>query len=227
VLFTTGAAGDINPEHMGDFAYAEELGQALAAEALRILGTLEFRDHAALDVTREMLDLPLNPPPGIDELKRMIIGYRQCLAEAESAGAVLAAKMQRAILGWAESTLSAAKRETVPAYVPVEIQLISLGRAALLGIPGEIFSALGREIKNSVSPRQALVLGYTNNDIGYIPTRQAYALGGYEIDDAYKFYGYPAVLAPQAGELVLRTAARLLGGVLKKPGTDIFDDSGE
>ena len=210
VLFTTGAAGDINPEHMGDFAYAEELGQALAAETLRILETLEFRDTATLFVTSEILDLPLNPPPANDELKQMIIGYRQFMAEAEAAGAVLEAKMHRAMLGWAEATLSAALGGMLPAFVPAEIQMISLGEVALLGIPGEIFSELGTWIKNSASPRQVLVLGYTNNDIGYIPTRQAYALGGYEIDDAYKFYGYPAVLAPEAGELVLRTAARML-----------------
>ena len=58
--------------------------------------------------------------------------------------------------------------------------------------------------------RQVTVLGYTNNDIGYIPTRQAYARGGYEINDAFKFYGYPAVLAPEAGDLVRQSAVRLL-----------------
>jgi neutral ceramidase len=58
--------------------------------------------------------------------------------------------------------------------------------------------------------RQATVLGYTNNDIGYIPTCQAYAQGGYEINDAFKFYGYSTVLAPEAGDLVRQSAARLL-----------------
>ena len=80
----------------------------------------------------------------------------------------------------------------------------------LVGIPGELFSELGKEIKSSTSLRQVTVLGYTNNDIGYIPARQAYAQGGYEINDAFKFYGYPAVLAPEAGDLVQQSAARLL-----------------
>ena len=55
-----------------------------------------------------------------------------------------------------------------------------------------------------------MVLGYANGDIGYIPTQPAYAQGGYEVEDAYKYYGYPAALAPQAGDLVLQGAVRSL-----------------
>jgi neutral ceramidase len=80
----------------------------------------------------------------------------------------------------------------------------------LVGIPGELFSELGKEIKSSTSLRRVTVLGYTNNDIGYIPARQAYAQGGYEITDAFKFYGFPAVLAPEAGDLVRQSATRML-----------------
>jgi hypothetical protein len=210
VLFTNGAAGDINPERMGSFAFAEDLGEALATETLRVLYTLEYQDTAVLLVTGETLDLPLQLPPTSDELEQKVFEYRQGLVEVEAAGNVLKGKLHQAMLGWAEATLSGVLRGNVPAYVPAELQVICLGEVMLVGIPGEIFSELGKEIKSSTSMRQVTVLGYTNNDIGYIPTCQAYAQGGYEINDAFKFYGYPAVLAPEAGDLVRQSAARLL-----------------
>lgn len=210
VLFTNGATGDINPQRMGSFAYAEELGKALAAETLRVLGTLAYQDTAVLRVAGETLDLPLQLPPTRDELERKVFDYQQALAEADAAGNVPESKLHKAMLGWAEATLAGVVRGTIPAQVPAELQVIGLGEAMLVGVPGELFSELGKQIKSSIALRQVTVLGYTNNDIGYIPTRQAYAQGGYEINDAYKYYGYPAALAPEAGDLVRQGAARLL-----------------
>jgi neutral ceramidase len=210
VLFTNGAAGDINPARMGNFAYAEDLGRELAAETLRILHSITFRDTAILQVAGETLDLPLNSPSTQDELNRAISQHRQGLAEANAAGDVLQRKLHKAMLGWAEATLAGALCGELPNSVPAELQRVALGEVALLGIPGEIFSELGVAIKNAHPAHQLLVLGYANNDIGYIPTHQAYAAGGYEINDAFKFYGYPAILAPEAGDLLLQAAARLL-----------------
>jgi neutral ceramidase len=210
VLFTNGADGDINPAWMGSFTYAEDLGRELAAETLRVLHAMTFRGTTILHVTGETLDLPLNSSPTYDELNQEISQHRQGLAEADAAGDILQGKLHRAMLGWAEATLAEALRANLPRSVPAELQVVRLGEVALLGIPGEIFSELGVAIKNAHPMRQALVLGYANNDIGYIPTRQAYADGGYEINDAFKYYGYPAVLAPEAGDVLLQAAARLL-----------------
>jgi neutral ceramidase len=210
VLFTNGAAGDINPERVGSFTFAEDLGRGLAEETLRVLKTLEFRDEADLSITGMTLDLPLTPPPTSVELNQSISAYRHKLMEAEAAGDVLLSKLHKAMLGWAEDTLLGTLRGNLPMVVAVELQLICLGDVALVGIPGEMFCELGKEIKNWTSRHQVLVLGYTNNDIGYIPTREAYALGGYEINDAFKYYGYPAALAPEAGRLVQQSTFRLL-----------------
>lgn len=210
VLFTNGAAGDINPERMGSFTFAEDLGGTLATETLRVLDALEYQDTAVLRIAGERLDLPLQLPPARDELEQKVFEYRQGLVEAEAAGNVLKGKLHQAMLGWAEATLAGVLRGNISVQVPAELQAICLGEAMLVGIPGELFSELGKEIKSSTSMRQVTMLGYTNHDIGYIPTRQAYAQGGYEIEDAFKYYGYPAALAPEAGDLVRQSAARLL-----------------
>src|SRR5262249_6046886 len=95
--------------------------------------------------------------------------------------------------------------------VAAEVQAIQLGDLVLVGVPGELFAALGLQIKQCAPAQHTIVLGYTNGNIGYIPTRAAYDKGGYEITSAYRFYGYPAALAPEAGELVV-DAAVAVGG---------------
>ena len=46
--------------------------------------------------------------------------------------------------------------------------------------------------------------------MGYVPDADAYALGGYEVDLASRYYGYPAGWAPDAGAALVRAAGRLL-----------------
>jgi hypothetical protein len=210
VLFGNGAAGDINPRRMGDYAYAEELGGVLAAEVLRVVEGLEYKACAELRIATELISLPLSRLPGQEELEEEVSERRRSLARSISADDPIRIKIEKAMLGWAEDGLSAVLRGNVPAQVSTEIQAIRLGDAVLVGIPGEIFNGLGKEIKRDMPGCQGAVLGYTNNDIGYIPTRAAYARGGYEIQEAYKYYGYPAALAPEAGELLRAASARLV-----------------
>ena len=44
----------------------------------------------------------------------------------------------------------------------------------------------------------------------YIPARRAYPHSGYEVAEAYKYYGYPAALAPEAGEQYVAAAVQLI-----------------
>jgi neutral ceramidase len=212
VLFTNGAAGDINPQQMGDFSYAEAIGKALASETIHVLAYLSYSDSVTFHFANQMLELPLNPASSIDELTALIAQHQKMLLQVEADVDVLQSKHHRAMLGWAETTLTGASQKNLPTSIPAELQVFCLGPLVLVGVPGEIFNALGMQIKKFDTERQVLVLSYTNNDIGYIPTHQAYALGGYEIDDAFKFYGYPSVLSPSAGDLLLEIAAKMIKG---------------
>lgn len=57
-----------------------------------------------------------------------------------------------------------------------------------------------------------LVLGYSNGCACYIPTRQAFAEGGYEPEDSFRWYGIPP-LAPSAGDAMAAAATRMLAGL--------------
>jgi hypothetical protein len=114
------------------------------------------------------------------------------------------------MLEWAETTLAAVRNGTLSKSVAAELQIIRLGDIAFVGLPGEPFVELGLSIKETTGLRTVFICGYTNDDIGYIPTRDEYSQGGYEIDEAFKYYGYPAALAPEAGEILIKAAIRLI-----------------
>jgi hypothetical protein len=132
---------------------------------------------------------------------------------------------------WDSSPHVAARREEValplklgyrrPKQVPVaewqeaaaedqhltEIQVLQVGTAAVLGLPGEPFTSLGRAIR-ARSPFRDLLVSALANDFGaisYIGDQEAYKLGGYELTHT--------PIAPGAGEILVDHAAALLQAV--------------
>lgn len=222
----TGAAGDVNPlarqqrpvsplaavgsSPVADgFAQAEQLGEAVAVEALRVWNTITPSQRADVWAAHETLAPPLLPPPDVPTLARVADEHRRLLGEAQAAGEGVAARVHAAMLAWAQATLQQVEAGAAPRTVAAEVQTVGLGPLVLVGVPGELFSTLGTCIRAAVAPRQVFVCAYTNDDIGYIPSRDEYAHGGYEILEAYRYYGYPAALAPEAGEMIVAAAARL------------------
>ena len=84
------------------------------------------------------------------------------------------------------------------------------GKLVVQGKGTQEFVEFGLEIKARGGSDKIMTLAYANGRPGYIPHRSAYPAGGYEVDDAYRYYGYPACFAPEAGELVVETALELL-----------------
>jgi hypothetical protein len=61
-----------------------------------------------------------------------------------------------------------------------EVAALRLGTFGLAWMPGEIFVELGREVEQGSGLRPTRTIGLTNGSMGYIPTRRAFAEGGYE-----------------------------------------------
>lgn len=212
-LFLTGAIGDVGPVQVGDYAAAETLGIAVADAALAVLPKITCQAGARVAVASEMLELPLLPLPSLREVEQVARASRAHLQAAEAAGEVVLARIHRAMLGWAEDTLAGLRLNSLARAVAAEVQVIRVGDGWLVGVPGELFVELGLAIKRGLQPHPVFICGYANDDIGYLPARSAYARGGYEVNDAYKYYGYPAALAPEAGEAVVAAALRLAARV--------------
>ncbi|SCB92270.1 Uncharacterized protein BC05F1_00794 [Bacillus wiedmannii] len=57
------------------------------------------------------------------------------------------------------------------------------------GIPMEPFSETALEMKESLQNELAFFGGYTNGYIGYLPTKEEYVYGGYEVELSPVVYG--------------------------------------
>ena len=79
----------------------------------------------------------------------------------------------------------------------------------MLAVNGEMFSRFTDIIRRKTRTR-LFVVAYANAAFGYIPTREAYAEGGYEVERAHFFYNS---VRPRIGglEMLADEAARLIG----------------
>jgi hypothetical protein len=71
---------------------------------------------------------------------------------------------------------------------PVEVQALRIGDVALVGLPGEVFCEIGLDIRRRSPAGHTLAAGLSNDAIGYLPTRESFAQGGYEPTVGSTFY---------------------------------------
>jgi len=88
------------------------------------------------------------------------------------------------------------------ATVGWELQCIRVGSLAFLSCPGEPFLEISQRIVAGSPFPHTLFSGYSNGAFGYLPTRQAFDEGGYEID--------ASPFAPAAAEVLIAESLRLL-----------------
>ena len=60
------------------------------------------------------------------------------------------------------------------------LQVILIGDVAIVGVPAEYFTGLGMDIKKRSPFPHTFVAELANDWVGYLPDRQAHALGGYQ-----------------------------------------------
>lgn len=103
----------------------------------------------------------------------------------------------------AESTLSFAEYQQENPSVEVEVQVLRLGDVILAALPGEPFVEFGLDIRDSVN-RPAIISGFANAAVGYLPTEDAFENGGYET-----LVGWTSRFQPGAGAQLADEAIRL------------------
>ncbi len=195
-VFATGCAGDINTGHsatasfglgMGDagrtLSDSARAGEALAEAVVSaswspvdVAGGVQSRTRSVqLDLT------PLDPRP----LEEQRAAWTMALQGADDGLAAL-------LTGWiAWSQGVDAER---PSRWDGEVTLLRIGGADVFLLPGEPFLDAAHELERR-SSRPCFTVGYTGDCPGYFPSAPEYALEGYEVQDAHRYYGMPAPFA--------------------------------
>jgi neutral ceramidase len=190
-LYFQGAGADQNPMPRRTVALARQFGRELAAAVQRVLDEPMRTLASQLAVAYSEVDLTLSPPPADVELSKIINQnepYQQRWARR-----ILAQKQ---------------KGEPFPATYPYPVQAWRLGDQALFALGGELVVAYALEIKKRYGP-QTIVLGYSNDVMGYIPSETILREGGYEGASSQMVYGHPGPWQPGLQEQILKEVEKV------------------
>ena len=208
-LFVTGCVGDANTGHSAhasislaanpdrSFAAAERIGAAIAKAALEAPEQPLDREVTALET---QVSLPFKRRE-TETPAELATRWRAERAGAEPAQVALL----DAWIHWAETI----------ALVPADalsgrVSLLDWGGLPVIGLPGEIFAATALSLRAACGERPAFIAGFAEDNPGYIPPGEEFASGGYEVDEAHRYYGQPASLAPGCAEALAGAAVELL-----------------
>jgi Neutral/alkaline non-lysosomal ceramidase, N-terminal len=203
-IFSIGTAGNINHLDVGDpnpqsgHYEAARIGTVLAAAVLKTYRHLQPVAADRVQCKNEVVRLPLpSVTPGDAQWAREIS------AKFGKPGAAPFMDQVRA-----DKIMAVSARQGKP--IEAEIQVFALGnQVAWVGLPGEVFVELGLAIKRASPYPVTIVTELANDDIGYVPNREAYPQGAYE--------PVSARVAQGSGEMLVDTAIRIL--------TDLFRET--
>jgi hypothetical protein len=173
------------------FAEAERLGQALAQSVCAAPMTPLEGPVAARSA-------PVTLPLARTETGDLDALAREWSALAETAAPAWAALYRH----WANWARTAARAPLRPWQGRVTV--FDWSGLPLIFLPGEIFAGTALTIRAALPASPVpVVVSLADGVPGYIPPREAYPVGGYEVAEAHRYYGLPAAFAPGAAEALV------------------------
>ena len=190
-MFLNGAAGNIStsdPSRGGADKSMEEVGAIVAAAACRALDKATYLAEAKLESRNRTVTLPFRRYSD-EEVKGTIRGAQRFVDPAA---------YDRGMPKLLEKIRTRKEQRA-------EVLMLSIADHDFVALPAEPFVELGLRIKEFSRPHRAVVVGYANGMVGYVPHKQAFERGGYETT----FCGW-SNLAPEAGDILADTALALI-----------------
>ena len=194
-MFVNGTQGNISMGHSSElsaigvitpgrtFERAAELGHLLAEATLRELPSIVTTNDPALSALTIPINLPLKDYPPLEDARKSLMEAEEVLERLSGESAplekIMPAKTRR--LYASITNFYARETQNLPnGNLPIELQGFRVGEAAFVAIPGEVFVEIGLALKRQ-SPHPTFVFGIANGYIGYVPTSEAFEVGGYEV----------------------------------------------
>ena len=231
-LFAQGATGNIGPGPDGftdDVRVIQRIGREVGSEAARVYFGLEVagvkhrhervwesgaplgkwvrepQPEAAVDVKvmSRTVNLPLIAQPPLEEAQARVDAAQERLDTLKAHGAP-AAEVEAATFVVKRANMANSRAHTYGGQetFPIELHLLKIGPAVIVGTEGEPFAEIGLAVKAESPLPETWFGGYTGGWAGYVPTAEAYPQQGYEVETS--------PFAPEAaGILAAETVAAL------------------
>ncbi|MDO4489436.1 MAG: hypothetical protein Q4B67_10180 [Eubacteriales bacterium] len=193
IVTFVGAQGDVGSTHVfpegGDMndtliSFDNEMkspgmcrfvGRALAGSVLQVYDKVEYVDVDSVNAAVKYIRIPANVPP--KEAMPLAHRYKD-LHDAGRDSEIPYTAMELTTVV-AEATRMC-NLENGPEYFEFPLTGVAIGPVAFLGIPGEPFTEVGRQIKTADGWKLVCPTINTNGKEGYFPTKDAFDEGGYE-----------------------------------------------
>ena len=192
-LFFNGAQGDVNHVNVfpkgGDlndmfmdfddvsrgYGHARHIGNVLTGAVLQVYDKVAYRDVEGIRWLVRQISVPSNMPAPEDLPRaRQFDALHRAGRDEEIP---YKAMMLTTVVAEAERML---RLEHGPDHFEMPLSGLAIGDIALIGIPGEPFTGVGRGLKESPDWAAVLPCCLTNGGEGYFPMLDAYEEGGYE-----------------------------------------------
>ena len=197
--YLQGHCGDVNAGDAGHWiGSAEKTATPVAAAIASAIDTAERVKVESLRVETQQLPLPLD----MKRFAEWLAAYREDPAKCNRGPWVDA----RFAEDWFQSS---AKRDMSRTHTSVPLSAMWLGEIGLVFHPSELYSCYGLTIRRDSPLADTLVVGYTDDIIGYLPDPNAYKAGEYSAITVPKILDLPPFV-PTAGRTLARAAVAML-----------------
>lgn len=214
-IFSTGPQGDVNPGGYSPegsmvgivvpwrtFESAERYGHLLADCVLSVRAGLDPRPSDRVWGDARVVDLRRKPLPEADVAREAATVARDAERVVVAAGLSPDATYHaRVAAAYAELIAGQAADPERDEPVHIRTSALALGPLLHVGVSGELFVALGQQIRRALGDSRTCVAALCDGTVGYIPTLEAFEIGGYEPN--------ASVLHPGEGEQLVEATIAL------------------
>jgi len=207
--FVAFCSADIDPWPHGDFEktvrYGRQLGCAVVQAALDIK---DMKDDIRICTASQEFKMGLETLPNLEQAKERLEKAKANADKEMNEKKALNWFTQRELRD-SEALVQALEKGEADLWLSGEIQALSIGNCAIVGMPGEIFVKIGLEIAEKSPFLLTIPIAHTNGSIGYVPTSDQVSLGGYEIKNA-RARKYGIYIAPDSDRVLIEGSLAVL-----------------
>ncbi len=193
-----------------DYSYIEYKGKQMAETVINFFPNIETEANLKVQAIDEYHNLTLRKefPVTIEEAEKHLAEVQKKLNELEKRseyeGTKTLDKLRTQVFS-ATQTLNLAKEfhlGKLPQNESTEIQAFRIGETVFFSLPGEIFSEIALAIKKQSPFKNSLPVGLTNGYYAYMPTKEEFIDGDYEVDGS-KY-------SPEAGDELVKATVNVI-----------------
>ncbi|MEI5926196.1 neutral/alkaline non-lysosomal ceramidase N-terminal domain-containing protein [Bacillus sp. TD10] len=175
VMIVQGAAGNVNAKYRGSRKALKQMAHILSGHILTMLPAVTYSPIVNVRTVSSTMQMKLKDIPEIDEIRSMAqLAEEQWGVNTDE---------------WLTIVLEKYKQGIRQLSINLEVQLFQVNDGMFSGVPMEPFSETALEVKENLQNELAFFGGYTNGYIGYLPTKEEFSYGGYEVELNPVVYG--------------------------------------